>query len=78
MDKIKQLFPLSFRGAELKDMIISILLYIAVAAVSGIIMFVLAFIPIINIVVGILGTIVDIYVIAGIVLAVLNFLNVLK
>lgn len=78
MEKIKQLFPLSFRGAELKDMIVSILLYIAVAAVAGILLFVIAFIPIVNIVGGIVGAIVDIYIIAGIVLAVLNFLNVLK
>ena len=78
MDKIKQLFPLSFRGAELKDMIISILLYIAVSAVAGIVMFVIALIPIIGLIVGILGAIVNIYTTAGIVIAVLNFLNVLK
>lgn len=78
MDKIKQLFPFSFRGAELKDMIVSILIYIAIAAVASVLMFILAFIPVVNILLGIVGTLVDIYVLVGIVLAVLNFLNVLK
>lgn len=82
MDKLKQLFPLSFRGAELKDMIISIILYIVAEALVGVVFFILALIPIINVIVAIVGSIVSsllgIYVLVGIVLAVLNYLKVLK
>lgn len=78
MDKLKQLFPISFRGSELKDMIISIVIYVVAAAIASILMGVLALIPIVGILVGIVGALVDIYVLVGIVLAVLNFLNVLK
>ncbi len=78
MDKLKQLFPLSFRGTEMKDMIVSVILYIVVAAIASVLIWVVALIPIVNLVVGIVGTLVDIYVLVGIVLAVLNYFNVLK
>ena len=78
MDKLKQLFPLSFRGTEMKDMIVSIILYIVVAAIASVLIWVVALIPIVNLVVGIVGTLVDIYVLVGIVLAVLSYFNVLK
>ena len=78
MDKLKQLFPLSFRGTEMQDMIVSIILYIVVAAIASVLIWVVALIPIVNLVVGIVGTLVDIYVLVGIVLAVLNYFNVLK
>lgn len=82
MNTLKTLFPFSFRGPALSDMIISILIYIVAEALVGVAFYVLSLIPIINVIAAIVGGIVSgllgIYVLVGIVLAVLNFANVLK
>lgn len=78
MESLKKLFPRSFGITDVAKLIISILIYLVIGAVAGVLLVVLAFIPIVNLVVGIVGTLVEIYVFAGIVIAVLDFLKVLK
>lgn len=80
MDMIKKFFPFSFNFKE-KDtngLIVSIVIYIVLMLVSGVAMWLLGFIPLVNILTGIIGWIIEIYAVAGIVFAVLNFFNVLK
>ena len=70
MDMIKKFFPFSFNFKE-KDtngLIVSIVIYIVLMLVSGVAMWLLGFIPLVNYVAFALG----------IVFAVLNFFNVLK
>lgn len=86
MDILKKLFPLSFRfAAAIGNLIVGILIYLVVAAIGGAILSVigiLAVIPILGwllgIVLGLVGSLMDIYCLAGIVIAVLVFIKVLK
>lgn len=80
MDMLKKVFPFSFNVKEqdVTSLIVSIIIYLVVMVVSGLVMWILGFIPVINILTGIVGWVVEVYSVAGIVLAVLNFLNVLK
>lgn len=80
MDMIKNIFPFSFNFKE-KDtngLIVSIIVYIVLMLLSGVAMWLLGFIPVVNILTGIIGWVIELYAIAGIVFAVLNFFNVLK
>lgn len=77
MDQVKKFFPLSFRGKELKDLIISIIIYVVAEAIIGVVLGILGAIPVVGIITGILGTLVGLYVLAGIVLAILNFCKVI-
>ena len=72
MDILKKLCPYSFGVADVKDLVIKILVYVLGGAVVG---FVLGLLPIIG---GILGWIVNIYTTVGWILVVLDYLKMLK
>ena len=75
MDTLKKIFPLSFK--EKKDvaaLIINILIQLVVGIIAGALIAILAKIPIIGIIIGIVGALVDVYVVAGIVLAILHYI----
>ncbi len=76
MDMLKKYFPLSFRGKEVKDLVISIVIYIVASAILGVLLGILGNIPVVNLVTGIVGTLVWIYSVAGIVIAILDFVGV--
>lgn len=82
MDILKKIFPLSFKVNEVKDLVISILIYIALGVAIAIVGAILAFIPLLGVIlaaiVGIIGWVVDLYSLVGIVLAVLVFTKVLQ
>ncbi len=87
MDTLKKLFPLSFKGcAEVKDLVINIVIYVATMLVAGLVFFLvgslLGWIPVVGLLIGIImkivGTVLEVYCIAGIVLLVLDYLEVLK
>jgi len=79
MTQLKKLFPFSFRAKkDLAALIIDILIYILVGAVVGILIGVFAKIPLVGILFSLVGALVEIYVLAGIVLLVLDYLKLLK
>ncbi len=79
MKTIKQIFPLSFKyDKSIKDLIIGLIIYIVVGAIFGVVIGIVASIPVVNLVCGILGTLVEIYVLAGVVLQVLSYLKIVK
>lgn len=80
MDMLKKIFPFSFNVKEkdVTSLIVSILIYIAVMIVSGIVMALLSLIPIVNLLTGIVGWVIELYAVGGIVISVLNFFNILK
>ena len=78
MDKVKQFFPISVKGADVKSLVISISVYLVVGFVGGLVIGLLGVIPLIGWLFGIIGWLLDIYCLVGIVLAVLYFLGVLK
>ncbi len=79
MDTLKKLFPLSFKFVgSVANLVIGVLVYLVVGIVGGLIIALTALIPIVNIVCGILGTLLDLYVIAGIIIQFLVHFKVLK
>ena len=79
MDLLKKLFPISFKFVDsVANLIIGILIYIIGEAVAGVVIGLLASIPLIGILFGLVGSLVGIYCFAGIVIELLVFFKVLK
>jgi len=78
MDTLKKFFPYSFGAADVTALVIKIIVYVVVAAVVSIVIKLLAWIPVLGWIIGILGGLVDLYILIGIVLVVLDYLKVLK
>lgn len=78
MATLKKLFPLSFSINGLVSLIIIIFIYAIIATVAGFAIGLLAHVPIVKIVVGILGGVVEVYVLTGVILSILCFLGIVK
>lgn len=78
MDALKKFFPFSWRATEVKDLIITLLIYIVIDVVCGFVIGLLASLPIIGFIFSLLGSLVGLYALVGIVLAILVFAKVIK
>ena len=78
MDVLKQLFPLSFKVNDSNDCVISVIIYLVVSILFGVVVAILDFIPVINVLLGVLGTLVGVYCVAGIILSILKITKVMK
>lgn len=87
MDILKKFFPFSFKyNDSVANLIVGIIIYVVGAVVAGAIIWLAAliagWIPFIGGLIGwalsLLGTLVEVYVAAGIVILVLSFLKILK
>lgn len=80
MNALKNLFPLSFGMKDVGKLIISILIYLVAGAVIGWVLSLLANLPLVGwllgLITGLAGTIIGLYLLAGIILAILNFLKI--
>ncbi len=79
MDLLKSIFPFSF-GAK-KDvvaLVVNILIYLVAGAVVGVVLGLLGRIPVLGLLFRLLSGLVGLYCLVGIVLSVLDFMNVLK
>lgn len=81
MDFLKKLFPLSFKkSSEVKDLVIRIIIYVVIGFVVGLVgaLISLLQIPVLNILMSLISSVVGLYTTAGIVLAILVHCNVIK
>lgn len=78
MDFLKKFFPFSFKANGLVAFIITLIVYAVIDIVCGFAIGLLAKIPVINLVTGLLGSLLGLYCLIGIVLTILVFLKVLK
>ena len=87
MDVLKKVFPFSFKNTKtVSDLIIGILIYLVAGIVAGAIIWLATMLtgwipgvgPLIGWLIGIIATLAEIYVIAGIVLLILAFLKIIK
>ncbi len=78
MDILKKYFPFAFKSTELKPFIISLVIYVLIDIVCGLVLGLLSAIPIIGIIFSLLGTVIGLYALVGIVLSILVFVKVLK
>ena len=76
---LKKFFPLSFKYSDtVSNLIIGILIYIVGDIIAGAVIGLLAAIPLIGWLFGLVGSLVGLYCLAGIVIQVLVFTKVLK
>lgn len=72
MDMLKKFFPYSFGAQDVKGLVLKVLIYLVVSAV---VCTVLGLIPLVG---GILSTVAGLYCTVGWILAILDYLKVLK
>ncbi|MBE6532091.1 MAG: hypothetical protein E7676_01110 [Ruminococcaceae bacterium] len=80
METLKKIFPYSFKAKNsIGALIVNILIQFLICAVVGVLIGICAkILPIIGWIIGIAGGLVDVYLVVGIVLSVLDYLKVLK
>ena len=79
MDILKKIFPLSFKFLDsVANLVIGVLIYLVVGILIGFAIKLLFLIPIVGLIFGIVGTLIDLYVLAGIVILFLAYFKVLK
>ena len=78
MDLLKQIFPLSFGSKDVASLVIKAIVYLVVGVIAGVLIGVLNHIPVVNWITGIVGSFIGIYVLIGIVVAILDYLKILK
>ena len=77
MDKLTPFFPInnSVKKGDVVSLVIAIVIYVVASAILGVCLGLLAGIPVVNLLVGIVGTLVWIYSVIGIVLSVIKFVS---
>ena len=78
LNSIKPYFPQAFKAKDLKSFAIALVIYAVVAVVLGFILGLLGGIPVIGFIANIVGWLVKLYCTAGVILAILVFLQVVK
>ena len=78
MDLLKKLFPLSFRLKDVTALVIAIIIYVVVDVIVGVFVGLLWWIPIVGLLLSAVASLIGLYTIIGIVLAILDFFGVLK
>ncbi|MBQ4553272.1 MAG: hypothetical protein IJA59_10025 [Clostridia bacterium] len=78
MDMLKKIFPFSFKSKEVKDLVINIVIYLVASIVGGWLLGLLGGIPLLGVIFDLIGSLFGLYCLVGIVLAVLDFLKILK
>ena len=76
MESLKKYWPFSFRGDDVASMIVSIVIYVVIGIVSGAVCKIIDLLPLGDIPAALIGSLVGVYTLVGIVLAVLNFLKI--
>lgn len=79
MQLLKTLFPFSFQPKQdVAALVINIVIYLAVGLIAALLIGILSKIAVLGLIVSILGGLVDLYVFAGAVLSVLDYIKILK
>lgn len=79
METLKKIFPYSFKAKNsVGALIVNILIQFIICAVAGVLIGICAKLPLIGWIIGIVGGLVDVYLVVGIVLSILDYLKVLK
>ena len=79
MDMLKKFFPLAFKPKkDIAALVINIIIHLVVDAVAGVLIGILANIPLVGIIVGAADGLVGLYFTISLVLSVLDYFKVLK
>lgn len=78
MDMLKKFFPFSFGAADVKALVIKIVVYVVASFVVGFVAGLLSQVPVLGLVLGIVNWLFGLYSTAGVVFAILAYVKVLK
>lgn len=78
MDFLRKLWPFSFETKSVSDLVLKAVLYVILAALFSILMGVVNNVIVLNVIMIIVGTLADIYLLVGLILLFLNYFKVLK
>lgn len=79
MDFIRKYFPLSFKEKrDVAALVITVVIYVVAGVIVSAAMLLLKAIPIVNLTVGLVGLLTDLYITAGIALTFLDYFKVIK
>lgn len=78
MDFLRKLWPFSFETKSVSDLVLKAILYVILAALFSILMGVVNNVIVLNVIMIIVGTLADIYLLVGLILLFLNYFKVLK
>ena len=79
METLKKLFPYSFKKkGDVGALIVNILIQLLIGAVATVLISILAKLPIIGIIISLVGGLVNLYVLAGIIISILDYNKILK
>lgn len=79
MDTLKKIFPIAFmEKKDLATLIISLLIQVVVGVVIGVVFGVLVWIPFAGILFALIGSLVDIYILANIILTCFDYFKILN
>lgn len=78
MDVLRRFFPFSFKANDIKGFVVSLVIYIVVLGVGGIILGFLSQLPVIGFIFTICGSLLELYGFIGVVLAILVLVNVIN
>ena len=71
MNFLRELFPLSAKVKDIKSLIISILLYIALSVITGFVLGLLTGLPLIGTAIGFVSRLIDLYCLGGMVVSIM-------
>jgi len=79
MDMLKKYFPFAFTPkADVTALVVNIIIHLVAGFIIGAVIGLLAAIPVLGWIIGILGGLIDLYIFVSLVLTVLDYLKVLK
>ena len=78
MDILKKFFPHAFKANDQTAFIITLVIYVLIDIVCGLVIGLLAAIPVIGFIFSLLGGLVGLYALIGVVLSILVFVKVIK
>lgn len=78
MDFLKKIWPFSFDSENVANLVIKAIVYVVISAIIGILIGVLKSIPVVGVLFSIVGTLVEIYTIAGVVILFLSYFKIIK
>jgi len=79
MDILKKIFPIAFKSADKNEFIASLVIHgIALLLGGGLLGLLALDIPVLGLILGITGTVLELYCLGGIALSILTFLKVIQ
>ena len=79
METLRKLFPYSFQPKkDIGSLIVNVLLHMVAGIVIGFLCTILFFIPLLGLLAGLISALAELYLTAGVILSVLDYLKLLK